>query len=170
MSEWWKIWPNGLPNAGRLRKSGHRMAAEGMRFPWRWDGGTSSTNLDVIWGMSDYTEGGPFALSGPRPVGQGPHSTATALPATGPAIAPSAPGVAFSFCSCTVAMLSWGRGDGHTGGGFVDYQWSSGHGRKQKGAWALTGLGHGLINWCCEWRCPLYPRKQTFGREPQNVC
>ncbi len=31
-------------------------------------------------------------------------------------------------------------------------------------------LGHGLINWCCEWRCPLYPRKQTFGREPQNVC
>ncbi len=31
---------NGLPSAGRLRKSGHRMAAEGMRFPWRWDGGT----------------------------------------------------------------------------------------------------------------------------------
>ncbi len=52
-----------------------------------------------------------------------------------------------------------GRGDGFTGGGFVDYQWSSGHGRKQKGAWAITGLGHGLISWCCGWRCPL----QSFG-------
>ena len=28
------------------------MAAEGMPFPWRWDGGTISTNLDGIWGMS----------------------------------------------------------------------------------------------------------------------
>jgi len=28
------------------------MAAEGMPFPWRWNGGTISTNLDVIWGMS----------------------------------------------------------------------------------------------------------------------
>ena len=24
------------------------------------------------------------------------------------------------------------------------------------------GLGHGLITWCCEWRCPLYPQKQTL--------
>ncbi len=24
-----------------------------MEYPWRWDGGTISTNLDVIWGMSD---------------------------------------------------------------------------------------------------------------------
>ncbi len=23
-----------------------------MQFPWRWDGGTISTNLDGIWGMS----------------------------------------------------------------------------------------------------------------------
>ncbi len=23
-----------------------------MPFPWRWDGGTISTNLDVIWGLS----------------------------------------------------------------------------------------------------------------------
>ena len=23
-----------------------------MQFPWQWDGGTISTNLDVIWGMS----------------------------------------------------------------------------------------------------------------------
>ena len=28
------------------------MAAEGMPFPRRWNGGTISTNLDVIWGMS----------------------------------------------------------------------------------------------------------------------
>ncbi len=28
------------------------MAAEGMPFPWRWNGGTISTDLDVIWGMS----------------------------------------------------------------------------------------------------------------------
>ena len=40
------------------------------------------------------------------------------------------------------------RGDGHTGGGLSQSKWSSGHGRKQKGAGALTGLGHGLINWC----------------------
>ncbi len=33
-------------------KSGHRKAAEGMQFPWRWNGDTISTNLDVIWGMS----------------------------------------------------------------------------------------------------------------------
>ncbi len=51
MSEWRKIWPKGLPNEGRSPKSCHRMAAEGMQFPWRWDDGTISTNLDVIWGM-----------------------------------------------------------------------------------------------------------------------
>jgi hypothetical protein len=28
------------------------MAAEGMPFPWRWNGGTISTVLDGIWGMS----------------------------------------------------------------------------------------------------------------------
>ncbi len=28
------------------------MAAEGMPFPRRWNGGTISTVLDVIWGMS----------------------------------------------------------------------------------------------------------------------
>ncbi len=59
-------------------------------------------------------------------------STATAFPAPGPAIHPSATGIVFAVCSCTVAMLSWRRGDGFTGGGFVDYQWSSGHGRKQR--------------------------------------
>ncbi len=37
---------------GRSPKSGHRMAAEGMPFPWRWNGSTISTDLDVIWGMS----------------------------------------------------------------------------------------------------------------------
>jgi hypothetical protein len=24
-----------------------------VQFPWRWDGGTISANLDVIWEMSD---------------------------------------------------------------------------------------------------------------------
>ncbi len=28
------------------------MAAEGMQFSWRWNGGTISLNLDVIWDMS----------------------------------------------------------------------------------------------------------------------
>ncbi len=31
-------------------------------------------------------------------------------------------------------------------------------------------LGHGLINWRCEWRCPLYPRKQTSRWVPLYVC
>ncbi len=30
------------------------MAAEGMQFSWRWNGGTISPNLGVIWEMSDY--------------------------------------------------------------------------------------------------------------------
>ena len=42
-------WPSGHR---KTEKSGHRMAAEGIQFPWRWYGGTISTNLDVIWGMS----------------------------------------------------------------------------------------------------------------------
>ncbi len=28
------------------------MAAEGMQFSWRWNGGTISLNLGVIWEMS----------------------------------------------------------------------------------------------------------------------
>ena len=31
------------------------MAAEGMQFPWRWNGSTISVNLKVIWEMSIYT-------------------------------------------------------------------------------------------------------------------
>ena len=42
-------WPSGRRE---IEKSGHRMAAEGMQFPWRWESGTISTNLDGIWGMS----------------------------------------------------------------------------------------------------------------------
>ncbi len=41
-----------LPNEGRSPKSGHRMAAEGMQFSWRWNGSTISLNLRVIWEMS----------------------------------------------------------------------------------------------------------------------
>ena len=52
MSECWNAWANGLPNDGRSPRSGHRMAAEGVQFPWRWGGGTISTNLNGIWGMS----------------------------------------------------------------------------------------------------------------------
>ena len=55
MSEWRESWPNGLPSEGRSPKSGHRMAAEGMPFPWRWNGDTISLNLGVIWEMSVQT-------------------------------------------------------------------------------------------------------------------
>jgi hypothetical protein len=57
VSEWWKIWTNGLANEGRSPKSGHRMAAEGMQFSLPWNYGTISTNLDVIWGISVETCG-----------------------------------------------------------------------------------------------------------------
>ncbi len=29
------------------------MAAEGMQFPWRWNGGTISTNLEGIWAKTN---------------------------------------------------------------------------------------------------------------------
>ena len=51
-SEWREIWPIGLRNEGRSPKSVHRMAAEGMRSSWRWNGGTISPNLGIIWEMS----------------------------------------------------------------------------------------------------------------------
>ncbi len=47
-----KIWTNGLPSKGRSPKSGDRMAAEGMQFPWRCNGSTIFPNFDVIWGKS----------------------------------------------------------------------------------------------------------------------
>ena len=49
-------WPSG---PRKTEKSGHRLAAEGMPFPWRWNGCTNSTDLDVIWGMSVKTVAGP---------------------------------------------------------------------------------------------------------------
>ena len=52
MSEWRKICANGNPSDGRSPESGHRMAAEGMQFRWRWNGGTIFPNLNFIWGMS----------------------------------------------------------------------------------------------------------------------
>ena len=45
-------WANGVPDEGRSPKSRHRMAAEGIQFPWRGNGSTISTDLDGIWGMS----------------------------------------------------------------------------------------------------------------------
>ena len=53
MSEWWKTLANDLSIEGRSPRSGHRMAAERVQFPWRRDGGAISTNLDGIWGTSD---------------------------------------------------------------------------------------------------------------------
>ena len=47
-----KNWANDVPDEGRSPELGYRMAAEGIQFPWRWNGGTTSTVLDVIWGMS----------------------------------------------------------------------------------------------------------------------
>jgi hypothetical protein len=38
---------------GQTLISGHGMAAEGIEFPRRWDGGMICTNLDGIWEMSD---------------------------------------------------------------------------------------------------------------------
>ncbi len=52
VSEWRKIWADGLPDEGQSSKPGHRMAADGMRFPWRSNGSMIFTDLDVIWGMS----------------------------------------------------------------------------------------------------------------------
>jgi len=43
-------WPSGHR---KTEKSGHRMAAEKILFPRQWYGGTISTNLEVIWEMSD---------------------------------------------------------------------------------------------------------------------
>jgi len=77
VSEWREIWANGLPSAGRSPNSGHRMAAEGMRFPWRWDGGTIFPNLDVIWGMS-INSNSVFGLAYPMP---GPQRFALPLAA-----------------------------------------------------------------------------------------
>jgi len=51
VSEWRKIWTDGLPSEGRSPKSGHRMAAEGMQSACRWNGGTAALNLEVIWEM-----------------------------------------------------------------------------------------------------------------------
>ncbi len=53
MSEWRNIWTNSLPNEGRSPISGHRMAAEGMQFPWRWNGGTISMSLEGIWAKTN---------------------------------------------------------------------------------------------------------------------
>ncbi len=54
------------------------MAAEGMQFSWRWNGGTNSLNLGVIWEMSDKTpvaraplmRAGPASRDTPGPLAQ----------------------------------------------------------------------------------------------------
>ena len=57
MSEWREKWPNGIPSTGQLPKSCYRMASKGIPLPWRWNGGTISLNLVVIWEMSAYIKG-----------------------------------------------------------------------------------------------------------------
>ena len=52
MSEWWEISPNGLPSAGRLPKSCHRMAAEKTSLPRRWDMVMVPADLGVIGELS----------------------------------------------------------------------------------------------------------------------
>jgi hypothetical protein len=42
-----------LPTEARSLKSGQRMAAKKMQFPWRWNVDTISTNLDVHLGDVD---------------------------------------------------------------------------------------------------------------------
>ena len=46
-------WPS---KRGMISKTGHRMAAEELQFPWRLKVVTISMVLDVIWGMSVKSE------------------------------------------------------------------------------------------------------------------
>ncbi len=62
-------WPS---KRGPISKIGHRMAAEGMQFSWRWNGGTITLNLGVIWGM-------PAGMSWPARRGSIPHWRAGAI-------------------------------------------------------------------------------------------
>ena len=77
-----KNWANGVLDEGRSPESGHRMAAEGMPFPWRWNGSTISTDLDVIWGMSGSYEPRrqAAAIGGARWVVRAGESTAIREP------------------------------------------------------------------------------------------
>ena len=64
--------PNGLPNVVSPPKSGHRRAAEGMEFPWRWNVGTIAMDLKVIWEMSvEMKFSAPFRRRGLNPVSIG---------------------------------------------------------------------------------------------------
>ncbi len=73
-------------------------------------------------------------------------------------------------------MLSWGRGDGHTGPVGVRgtrFHWEglktkSEKCRKQKGAWAITGLGRVLINE--SWVSGGAPMSAFGGRADVNHC
>ena len=62
-----KNWAHGLPDEGLSPKSGHPMAAEGMPFPWRRNGGKISTKLEVIWEMSDSRTSSSGTIPQPLP-------------------------------------------------------------------------------------------------------
>jgi len=44
-------WPS---ERRKTKKSDHRMAAKGIRFTRRWNGGMIPANLEVTWKMSVY--------------------------------------------------------------------------------------------------------------------
>ena len=71
-------WENGLPDEGRSPNSGYRMDAEGMPFPWRWDGAAISTDLYVIWEMSVQNAAKPLN-SGHRMLVEENHSNCGAI-------------------------------------------------------------------------------------------
>ncbi len=41
-----------IPAAAEARGRAGPLAAKGTQFPWRWNGGMISANLEVIWGLS----------------------------------------------------------------------------------------------------------------------
>ncbi len=52
MSEWRKIWANGLTGTVKSPKSGRQTVAEEKPFQRRCNLGTIAVSLEVIWGMS----------------------------------------------------------------------------------------------------------------------
>ncbi len=87
MSEWWKIWANGLSNEGRSPKLGHRMAAGGccsfgggtvVQFPRIWmSSGECRFNTNPRFGVDCMSRFERFERKFPLP--EGVESTVLAL-------------------------------------------------------------------------------------------
>ena len=54
VSEWRKIWANGLPDESDLQNEAIGWLRKGCYSLGGGTGGTISTDLDVVWGMSVY--------------------------------------------------------------------------------------------------------------------